>query len=157
MSYIGIDPGEKESAIVIIFENKIIDKCILMNHEVLDYLYILILDNKDKIKKVAIEKMQNYGIVCGESIFQTIFWSGRFYQDLCDYGLEPHMITGDDIKIELCDTKRIGDKEIRERLIQIYGKPGTKKQPGGTYGIKSHMWTALAVAHTLRVKSGRFI
>jgi hypothetical protein len=53
-----------------------------------------------------------------------------------------------DVKMHLCGTPRAKDGNIRQRLLDLLGPQGTKKQPGPTYGVKSHAWAALAVAVT---------
>jgi hypothetical protein len=35
---------------------------------------------------------------------------------------------------------------VRQALIDRLGPQGTKKNPGPTYGMRSHLWAALAVA-----------
>jgi hypothetical protein len=35
---------------------------------------------------------------------------------------------------------------VRQALLDKYGAPGTKKAPGLTYGISSHVWAAFALA-----------
>jgi len=40
------------------------------------------------------------------------------------------------------------DTRVRHSLISTYGEPGTSKAPGKTYGITSHVWAALGLAHT---------
>jgi len=51
-----------------------------------------------------------------------------------------------DIKLHLCGTNKAKDANVRQALIDCLGPPGTKKSPGPTYGIKSHLWAALALA-----------
>jgi hypothetical protein len=34
---------------------------------------------------------------------------------------------------------------VRQALIDRLGPQGTKKNPGPTYGMRSHLWAALAV------------
>ena len=51
-----------------------------------------------------------------------------------------------DIKLHLCGTTKARDPNVRQALIDRLGKPGTKKNPGPTYGVSSHAWSALAVA-----------
>ena len=50
----------------------------------------------------------------------------------------------------LCKNNRAKDKNIRQALIDRFGPGkaaiGTKKAPGPLYGLKSHLWSALAVA-----------
>jgi hypothetical protein len=48
--------------------------------------------------------------------------------------------------------RRAKDQNIRQALIDRLGPPGTKKNPGPTYGVTSHMWSALAVAVTAHDK-----
>lgn len=45
------------------------------------------------------------------------------------------------------------DVRVRRALIDYYGEPGTKKEPGKTFKITSHIWAALGLAHTY-VKHG---
>jgi len=53
-----------------------------------------------------------------------------------------------EVKIYLCGSMKAKDPNIRQALIDRLGDPGTKKNPGPTYGVKSHAWSALAVAVT---------
>ena len=61
-------------------------------------------------------------------------------------------ISRKDVKLHLCGTlQKIGDKQIRESLIERFGPgekaaKGSKKQPGPLYGVAGHYWAALAVA-----------
>lgn len=63
-----------------------------------------------------------------------------------------HRIFRRDIKLHLCNSVRAKDANIRQALIDRYGGKekaiGKKKSPGPLYGIKSHMWAALALAVT---------
>ena len=45
-----------------------------------------------------------------------------------------------------CNDARAKDKNIRQAMIDRFGEPGTKKNPGGTYGISKDIWSALAIA-----------
>ena len=46
--------------------------------------------------------------------------------------------------------KGYNDSQIRARIIEQYGPPGTKKSPGATYGIVDDMWQAAGIAETVR-------
>jgi hypothetical protein len=50
-----------------------------------------------------------------------------------------------DVKLHLCHSPRAKDANVRQALIDRLGPQGTKKNPGPTYGMKSHLWAALAV------------
>jgi len=53
-----------------------------------------------------------------------------------------------DVKMHLCGSARAKDANIRQALLDRLGPVGTKKAPGPLYGVKSHIWAALAVAVT---------
>jgi hypothetical protein len=97
--------------------------------------------------EIAIEMIASYGMPVGTEVFETCVWIGRFIEALD--GLVPvRLIYRKDVKMHLCGTTRAKDSNIRQALIDKLGAPGTKKAPGGTYGVKSHAWPALAVAVT---------
>ena len=63
------------------------------------------------------------------------------------------MIYRKDVKLHLCGSPRAKDSNIRQALIDRFGPGkekaiGLKKTPGPLYGVKSHVWAALAVAVT---------
>ena len=115
---------------------------------------------------VAIEGVQNMGMpAVGSALFNTAFWAGGFaiaaesmgwpvfYPQ--DVEQRAHTVVyRKDIKLHLCGSLRAKDANVRQALIDRFpatggGKVpqiGTKKQPGPLYGIKSHLWSALAVA-----------
>jgi hypothetical protein len=82
----------------------------------------------------------------GAEVFETCVWIGRFMEA---YGAEHvHRITRGQIKTHLCHSMRAKDANIRQALIDRFGKPGTKRYPGALYGVSGDLWAALAVAVT---------
>ncbi|MDP9113138.1 MAG: hypothetical protein M3O20_05595 [Acidobacteriota bacterium] len=92
-----------------------------------------------------IEKIASYGMAVGEEVFETVYWSGRFAEA---YGVERvHRIPRLKVKQHLCHDSRAKDGNIRQALIDRFGK-GTKKHPGPLLGVSGDLWAALAVAVT---------
>jgi len=98
---------------------------------------------------LAIETVQNYGMAVGQTTFDTLIWIGRFVQ-AWPHG-EVLLVKYPDIALHLCGTHRAKDANIRAALWNRFGGTrqaavGTKRAPGPCYGLKEHMWSALAVA-----------
>jgi hypothetical protein len=156
---LGIDPGNKETALVLIDEQRIpvfsdkigngsIEDCIMGQ---IDFFPLLTF--------IGIECVACYGMPVGAEVFETAEWSGRareivgkFFLDECIY-----RVYRKQVKLNLCGTHKAKDGNIRQALIDRYpaiggGKIpqiGTKKEQGPLYGLHSDLWAALAVAHTV--------
>ncbi len=89
------------------------------------------------------EQIKCYGMPVSDSIFDTVFWSGRFCEA---WSFEFHRVPRMDVKMHHCHNSRAGDSNIRTALIDRFGPPGTKKAPGLTYGLKKDLWAAFALA-----------
>ena len=98
--------------------------------------------------RLAIEQIGHYGtgMPAGRSVFDTCMEIGRFVQTWHPHKDDAMLIMRGDIKLHHCGSKKAKDGNIRQALIDKYGAPGTKKNPGPTYGISSHLWQALAIA-----------
>jgi len=94
---------------------------------------------------LAIEMIACYGMPVGNETFETCLWIGRF-EEAFNPSRDSLRCYRKDIKLHLCGTTRAKDPNVRQALIDRLGKPGTKKNPGPTYGVRSHVWSALAVA-----------
>jgi len=92
---------------------------------------------------IAIESMDARGMRLGQDTLDTILWIGRF-QEASGGALVPRSR----VKDAICGNRKADDAAIRLRLTDMLGKPGTKKNPGPTFGIVNHCWQALAVAVT---------
>ena len=99
-----------------------------------------------------IEWIESYSMPVGQSIFETVFWIGRFTEA---WWCTPTVrrLTRREVKLHLCNSARAKDANIRQALIDRFGPGkqiaiGNKKNPGPLYGIKSHLWSALALAVT---------
>ena len=46
-------------------------------------------------------------------------------------------------------------KIIKRKIDTLFGEKGTKANPGKLYGVKSHIWSALALAVTYADKEGK--
>jgi hypothetical protein len=94
---------------------------------------------------LAVERFEARGMPIGDDSVQTILWTGRFVQAWHKPD-EVRMVKRSEVKLRLCGTTRAKDPNVRQALIDQLGPPGTKKAPGGTYGVASHAWAALGVA-----------
>jgi len=154
MIVIGVDPGEKKSALVLLKQNNakdwvIVTKKILPNREV-DLLVLAALQLGSGQKHVVIEEMVNYNQKVGASVFDTCEWIGRFKQS---WENEPNSFVVSMPRRAavgyLCEFGKSGsDKYVKEALIKRFGSPGTKAAPGVLYEFSSHTWSALAIAVT---------
>lgn len=133
-----IDPGNEKSAIIVYRDGNIIQKEILPNLEILGIL------PRDYCSDgiLIIEMVACYGMPVGKTIFETCVWIGRFIEAFYNDYL---LVYRKDIKLHLCNSVRAKDTNIRQALIDKYGPPGTKKNPGKTYGISNDLWSALAI------------
>lgn len=100
------------------------------------------------VSVVVIEKLECYGMPVGESVFATAYVIGRMLQVLDDRGVPWVLMPRREVKLHLCGSVRAKDANVRQALIDRFGPVGTKKNPGKLYGVKSHAWSALALAVT---------
>lgn len=68
----------------------------------------------------------SYGMPVGKEIFDTCVWIGRFIEaNDKDY----KFVYRKDEKINLCNSMKAKDSNIRQALIDRFGEVGTKKNP----------------------------
>lgn len=140
MKVLAIDPGTTESAYVL-WDSKaqVFSSGFETNDDILRFLSLA-------CDVAAIENVASYGMAVGKEVFQTCIWIGRFQQKLLDYRNEVRLIYRQPVKLHHCHSPKAKDGNVRQALIDKYGPPGTKKNPGVTYGLKSHTWQAFALA-----------
>jgi hypothetical protein len=142
-----IDPGTEKSAVVRIAPDGV-SGFVEHNAQVLTYLKWHV----SGAAHLVIEQVQSYGMAVGREVFETVFWSGRFAQtwqqkqDGTGAGYTWSMLPRKDVKLALCGSMKAKDANIRQALIDRYGGSGCTKKGGPLYGIKSHLWAALALA-----------
>jgi len=109
-----------------------------------------------------IETMRSYGKDVGISVFETCFWIGRFWDMFSCAGFHTLTLMRQDHvgQVLLGRNRRFNNGDIRKKLIEMYGAPGTKKTPGATAllaGNGGHTWQAAALAATYLelLKSGQ--
>ena len=142
MKILAIDPGTEQSGWVVFIDGRVIDSGVWSNEELLKRVAILPWDYV-----LSIEMIASYGMAVGKEVFATCVWIGRYIQAFRAPDAVK-LVFRKDVKMHLCGTPRAKDSNIRQALIDMLGAPGTKKEQGGTYGIKSHAWAALGVAVT---------
>jgi hypothetical protein len=144
MSILAIDPGPVQSALVLLGpDRKILDASIESNEKVAHLLRVG--PCAFGFPHVAIEMIASYGMPVGVEVFETCCWIGRFEEAYVHKDLMSRHFRKD-IKLHLCGSNRARDSNVRQALIDYLGPPGTKQNPGPTYGIKKDMWAALALA-----------
>ena len=148
MKILAIDPGTNKSGWVHLDESgTVIGSGIDDNEDVRELL------RSSRHDYYAIEWIESFGMPVGQAVFETVWWCGVFSEVVV---AELHRVTRREVKLHLCNSARANDANVRQALIDKYlgkggGKTpqiGTKARPGPLYGIKSHMWSALAVGVT---------
>lgn len=147
MFLLGIDPGNEESAYVIINENYIIlEKGKISNNELLKMCKTNCFGEQGiAAEHLAVEMVASYGMAVGQTVFDTCVWIGRFIEALNKPYTKIYRI---EEKTNICHDSRAKDANIRQALIDRFGIIGTKKSPGFFYGVKKDIWAAFAVACT---------
>ncbi|HSX63429.1 MAG TPA: hypothetical protein VLF15_01745 [Pseudoxanthomonas sp.] len=143
---LAIDPGTTESGWVLFEGGSVRDSGVCSNEMMLRMLQMRSLVGGPDMS-LAIEMVASYGMAVGREVFETCVWIGRF-QQAWHTPEAVKLVYRKDVKLHLCGSPRAKDPNIRQALIDKLGPPGTKRAPGGTYGVKSHAWAALAVAVT---------
>lgn len=153
MRVIAVDPGPEQSAWVVYVDGKIIGMDIEPNQEAAESIAAA----GQHGLPMAVEMIASYGMAVGKDVFETCVWIGRFIESheggsFCN-GAYHEKVYRKDVKLHLCGSPRAKDANIRQALIDRFGPGkekaiGTKKSPGPLYGVKSHLWAALAVAVT---------
>lgn len=142
---LAIDPGPVKSAFVWMSGREVCQsRAIIPNEE----LIVPLTPNY----MVACEWIESFGMAVGKETFETVYWIGQFAADARTKGVPFHRVTRKEVKRTICGTHRATDANIRAALIDLYGGKekaiGSKRHPGPLYGIKSHLWSALAVGWT---------
>lgn len=102
---------------------------------------------------LVIESVESYGMPVGAEVFRTVRWAGYFESCWDRHNTIPAtFMPRRDVKLHLCQSARAKDSNIRQALIDKFGGKlkaiGLKKAQGPLYGLKSHLWAALALAVT---------
>ncbi|MEG1506036.1 MAG: hypothetical protein RR478_00910 [Bacilli bacterium] len=139
---LSIDPGNVLSAYCLIDVKtyKPIEFGKIDNFELLDKMKTL------KYDFLAIEMVACYGMAVGKTVFETCVWIGRYIQSKsCK---EYEYVYRKDEKINICNSMKAKDGNIRQSLIDRFGIVGTKANNGFFYGFKADIWSAFAVGIT---------
>jgi hypothetical protein len=145
---LAIDPGNIESAYVVLDENlKPIIFGKVPNNNLLE---MIVCEDFDKCNRVAIEMIASYGMAVGKEVFDTCVWIGKFHQALDSIGIfeDISYIYRKDEKINLCGNMKAKDGNISMALRDRFGQKGTKDKPGWFYGVSKDVWQAIAVGVT---------
>lgn len=151
-----IDAGQFESGFVRTDCKQVYSKGIVPNEQILAYLRHL-----NDIDDVAIEMVASYGMPVGKSVFETCLAIGRMIEAYeSTHSKKVELIYRKEVKMAVCGTHRANDASIRQALIDFFPQTGGGKTPaigiksnqGALYGMKSHCWSALAVAFTFDKK-----
>lgn len=134
---LAVDPGPTLSAYLLWDGSRIIEKAKVPNEELLALL------GQRTDATLSIEMVESFGMAVGKEVFETVFWIGRFWEV---YKGTKQRVTRKEIKRHHCGTNRATDSNIRTALIDKYGPPGTKKEPGMTFGLSGDTWSAFAIA-----------
>lgn len=142
MIILAVDPGTSLSAYLVMETDdySIIDKGKVANDVLIGMVKTGYFD------MLAIEGFQSFGMPVGKEVFDTAYYIGRLLQIAEDLGSKTRMVYRSDVKMHHCHTMMAKDTNIRQALIDRFGEPGTKKNPGVTYGITKDTWSALAIA-----------
>lgn len=105
---------------------------------------------RHRVTVVGIEEIRSYGMAVGAEVFDTCVWIGRFVERILPSQCRIYRLRRKDhVCMNICNSSRAKDSNIRAALIDRFGEPGVKKSPGVLYKVSKDMWSALALAVTL--------
>ena len=145
---LAIDPGDRETAFVVMDENYLIyDKDKVENQLVLDYMC----QYRDDIGHVVTEMIASYGMAVGANVFETCVMIGAIERTADLLGIPRSRVYRAEEKVYICHDSRAKDSNIRRSLIDRFAShdkargTGTKNNPDHFYGFRKDIWAAYAV------------
>jgi hypothetical protein len=147
----GIDPGTDKSGWVLLDSGRVLDSGVSPNHDLLRWV-----QDGQGAQLLAVEMIASMGMAVGYTTFETVRWIGRFQQAWRDPEAVA-LVYRSQVKYYLCGSQQAKDANVRQALLDIFPATGggatpqigTKAKPGPLYGMRSHAWSALAVAVTV--------
>lgn len=138
---LAIDPGPEMSGFVLVVQGRIVEHCAgILNDELISNM---------PLAPVVVESVECYGMAVGKSVFQTCYTIGRIMQVAGDRMM---LVSRQTVRGHLCHSPKAKPSNIRAALLDKWGGKdvaiGRKANPGPLYGVKSHAWSALALAVT---------
>ena len=150
---LAIDPGPEKSAYVIVSgkdDLRAVEFAKIDNDAMLSRLDTLCAGGME----VAIERVASYGMAVGDSVFETVYWTGRYTQAALALGVRVTRVPRMAVKMHICHDSRAKDANIVRALKDRFGDKGTKVKPGWLYGFSKDCWQAYALAVAF-VEAGR--
>jgi hypothetical protein len=141
VSVLAIDPGLEKSGFVVWDGDLVAASGIEDNDWILRRI-------RNTGLPVVCEMVASYGMAVGRSVFETCVWIGRFQEACTSEGSAWNTLYRLDVKLHICKSPKARDANIRQALIDRLGPVGTTKDQGPLFGVKSHIWAALALAVT---------
>jgi hypothetical protein len=137
----GVDPGPIDTGWVMWDGKKVIEVGISPNDAFLERLR-----STTESVPLYVEMIASYGMAVGKETFETCVWIGRYVEVWSILGFPWQLCYRTQIRTHHCFDARAGDSNVNAALRDKYGGKGTRRQPGPFFGVKSHMWSAIAVA-----------
>lgn len=98
---------------------------------------------------IVIEDVQCYGMPVGREVFQTAIAIGRFEERAKNRHIPVVRVGRREIGLHFCNSTKAKAPNIRQAILDQFGGKekaiGYKKTPGILYGVKKHLWSALAL------------
>lgn len=159
MNVLSLDVGTMQSGFCIIdydtYQPKLFGK--INNSDLLDIV------KKSDYDVLVYEEFQSYGTQMGVSTITSITWNGRFIQLAEDRQKEVVPIFRREVKMNLCNSVKANDSNVRHALISRFAKfdfkngKGTKQRPDWFYNFKADCWSAYGLACTyVDKKEGKY-
>ena len=152
MKLLAIDPGNIESAYVLMDGYRPVDFGKVPNDQLLDTILARGLVKWPEV--VAIEMIASYGMPVGREVFDTCVWSGRYSLAMALGGTAVEYVYRQEVKLNLCGSSRAKDANVRQALIDRFathdlknGK-GTKGNKDYFYGFRADIWQSYACGVT---------
>ena len=144
MKILAIDPGTTESA-ALVWDGQNVERPMIIQNEFL--LAQLAMCGPAAYDIAAVEMVACYGMAVGREVFETCVWIGRFYERM---HAPPQLVYRQQVKLHHCHSNKAKDANVRQALLDRFGGKhvaiGNKRNPGAFYGLRSHLWSALAIA-----------
>ena len=99
---------------------------------------------------VVIEKCVCYGMAVGSTVFDTVLTAGQLTMRHRLEGNPVYLVPNPDWRACLCGFRQAKTRDVRSRLIDLYGPVGTPKEPGPLFCIRGadgeHIVDAIGLA-----------